>query len=53
MVRHLIVHLLVWIYYPILACEGDDLVTGHLGEVASCLAESPLNGVKQAMLLSG
>jgi len=52
-VRHLIVHLLVWIYYPILTGDGDDLVTGHLGEITTCFAEDPLNGVKQTVLLTG
>lgn len=52
-VRHLIVHLLVWIYYPILTGDGDDLVTGHLGEVTTCFAKRPLNGVKQTVFLTG
>lgn len=50
---HLIFHLLRRINQPVLACDGDDLVTGHLGEITTCFAEDPLNGVKQTVLLTG
>lgn len=49
----LVLHLPNWINQPILTGDGDDLVTGHLGEVTTCFAESPLNSVKQTVLLTG
>ena len=53
MMRHLILHLLRWINQPVLACDGDDLLAGHLGKVATGHAQGTLNGVEQAVFLVG
>lgn len=52
MVCHLIFHLLPRINQPVLACDGDDLFAGHLGEVTTAHAECTLYSVKQPVFLA-